>query len=254
MDKQFLVIASRLVAGGVQGGLFGWMLTKSQLTRKQAATLFVIFMGAVIVLGTTACTSVPMKPPVVEKPAPDPAPVTEPAPQPIYTVKADWPNKKWTAITLSALQMYGVDLLNSSPSDIKDWCGSWGTVDRFQFWTMFISSLARFESDFDPSTTYGEAFNDAKGSPVISRGVMQVSQESANGQYYQCGIKNAQDLHDVKTNLVCAVKIMNYWIKTDKVMTRKDGATWKGIARYWGPMRKAEKIAKIQLKTKSVCQ
>lgn len=94
-----------------------------------------------------------------------------------------------------------------------------------------ISIMAKYESSFKPETSYAEGGN-LKG--VISRGLLQISKDSANG--YGCGITDAKHLHDPKTNLECAVKILARWAAKDGTLM---GEPKLGCARYWSVCRKS---------------
>jgi hypothetical protein len=117
--------------------------------------------------------------------------------------------------------------------------------------------MAKFESDFDPKSQYKEKFKDSKGRWVISRGLLQLSEESANG--YGCNV-TAQTLHDPKTNLTCGIQILNRWISRDSFFGSSTGPSKNnhvGGARYWAVLRsKNESQKKIQSFTKSqkACQ
>lgn len=121
--------------------------------------------------------------------------------------------KQLKSFTEEALQKHGHDLLKTVPDDIEMYCPAYVDAtrwERMQFWARFISSLSYFESNHKNQAWYQERFNDAKGRPVISRGLLQISIESGNG--YQCGLTNPQQLHDPKTNISCGVRILNRWV------------------------------------------
>lgn len=99
-----------------------------------------------------------------------------------------------------------------------------------------LAKMAQFESSFKPETSYKESFKDSKGKNVISRGLLQLSIESANQSPYQCNIKKEQDLHDPKINLECAVKIAVRWINKDGEFF---GGDKNGLGRYWSVGRKS---------------
>lgn len=99
-----------------------------------------------------------------------------------------------------------------------------------------ISIMAKYESNFKPETNYTEGFNDSKGKPVISRGLLQISQESANG--YNCNIVKPEQLNDPKTNLFCAVQIIHRWAIRDNTLM---GEPKKGCARYFSVCRASSK-------------
>lgn len=192
----------------------------------------------------TACTTAP----VLHQEAP--VPVEE------ETMIADWPSQQWSEYTAKALDDLGSQMIQTVPRDINSWCPGYSTktkAERKKFWVMLISSLANFESSFNPNETYEEDFHDANGADVISRGLLQLSQESANQARYGCNIQRAEDLFDPETNIRCAVRIMDYWVPHDLVIQGYDHGNWLGVGRYWSPMRADSKIKKMQLKTKSVC-
>lgn len=192
----------------------------------------------------------PVEIPAEEKPKPIP-------PAPVINYAADWPQKQYTEFAAKALKDLGKDLLSTNPLDVDYYCDqsapqtAWKKTDKTAFWIMTISALSRFESSFNTNATYVEDFNDAQGKKVISRGLLQISQESANG--YGCGITNPQMLHDPETNIRCGVRIMNRWVVRDKAMA-SNASPWKGIARYWSPFRKADRKVSIRLKTRTVCK
>lgn len=99
-----------------------------------------------------------------------------------------------------------------------------------------VSIMAKYESSFKPETQFKESFNDSKGKPVISRGLLQLSIESANQKAYGCNIKKAEELHNPKTNLECAVKIVVF--QANKSGTLMDGNRG-GASAYWSVARKS---------------
>lgn len=155
--------------------------------------------------------------------------------------KADWDHlpvgKTWTGYLLEALETHGQKLLTmGSAKDSNTWCWNFATLNREQrkqFFVMLISSMAHQESSFETNQSYKEGFKDAKGSAVISRGLLQISQESANQSAYKGNIKNAADLYDPRVNLETAVKILNYWIPKDGYIA----SAKLGGARYWSVLR-----------------
>ena len=158
---------------------------------------------------------------------------------------------QWTQDALTALDELGINLIRSVPTDITTYCPNYRALDyreRRGFWVALMSALAEYESNYRPETLYKERFNDAHGSPVISRGMLQISIESANS--YGCGITHPSQLHDVRTNLRCGVRILNRWVgERDNVISAKHGAQWRGAARYWSPFRDAEKRTGIAATT-----
>jgi hypothetical protein len=170
-------------------------------------------------------------------------------PQRLQTFWSQLPEgNKWTYFTQRAIAKYGQGLLNSTPRDVAEYCPRYPELSRSQrgdFWVHFIAKLAYFESSYNPQTSYVELFYDNNGNPVVSRGLLQISKESANGANYRCGIKDEKELHDPKTNLECGVRILNKWVTNDGVIVAKEGDKWRGVARYWGVLRDGVKRAKI---------
>jgi hypothetical protein len=160
---------------------------------------------------------------------------------------ADWDGKagsrNWTSFTLKALEDHGKDLLAlKRPKDAPRYCPRFAKLTRSEkkaFYVQLLSSMARLESGFDPKTRFTEKFKDAKGERVVSRGLLQMSRESAKG--YGCGITSERDLHRPAANIRCAVRALNRWVAHDQVI----GTKKRGGARYWAVLRdpKAEKIA-----------
>lgn len=159
---------------------------------------------------------------------------------------AAWAKKNldgsWTAATEAAVQASG--LSGSTPTDVEIFCPAYkdrSAEDRKIFWVGLLSIVARPESNFKPETTYTEAFADSKGKKVISRGLLQISIESANQKKYACGIQKAEDLHDPAINLACGVKILDAWVKTDNVIATYGTSPAKGGGRYWSTLRERRK-------------
>lgn len=164
--------------------------------------------------------------------------VKQAAEKPVYT--ALWDKPEWTQITLDALDKYGQDLLKAEPTDAVKYCPKFKSVDRKQFYLGLISQLAKFESSFNTQEKYTEDFNDAKDKPVVSRGLLQISEES--GRSYGCPIQSGNDLHNSATNLECGIRILNRWIPKDGVIQGGQPGAWKGAARYWSPFRKESRL------------
>lgn len=152
------------------------------------------------------------------------------------------PDGTWTEITEKAIA--ASTLATHVPSDVAKFCPTYEKLEateRTQFWVGLLSAMARPESDFDPHKAYKENFKDSQGEWVISRGLLQLSQESAN--LYGCKIKQAEKLHDPAVNLNCAVRIMGRWVKRDGVIAtyKPDGNKARGGGRYWSVLRESNK-------------
>ena len=165
---------------------------------------------------------------------------------------ADWDHKaeaaQWTAMTGAAIDEIGGPLLASEPADIAAFCPAWpglGEDGRRAFWIGLFSAMARYESGFDPDVSFDEKAHcpscdwavTRDGRNVVSRGLLQLSQESANA-YRGCAvaIEDELTLHDPARNLRCGVAIMTRLVSRDQMISARDGG-WKGGSAYWSVLR-----------------
>lgn len=117
---------------------------------------------------------------------------------------------------------------NGSPVKLKTPCKKLDTRDCA---AQLLSAIAKRESGFDPSVKYNETGH-LQG--VVSRGLFQISKDSANQSAYNCNIGDAKDLHDPKINIQCAVKILGYQaLKTGTLIDGEKG----GCGAYWSVCR-----------------
>ncbi|PUE24775.1 transglycosylase SLT domain-containing protein [Limnohabitans sp. Jir72] len=155
---------------------------------------------------------------------------------------AAWAKKNidgtWTAAAEKAVS--ASSLTSSVPIDIVKFCPAYETKsieERKVFWVGLLSIIARPESNFEADAKYIEKFNDSKGKRVVSRGLLQISVESASQKRYSCGLKIAEDLHNPSVNLACGVKILDAWVKNDNVIATYGKNPSRGGARYWSTLR-----------------
>jgi hypothetical protein len=166
-------------------------------------------------------------------------PKVEPTKVQAKNVVLAWGEKQevWTTHLLNELS--NREFLTITPKDFKDWCPSYPsltTKDRAEVIAQLISVMAQRESGFNPKSKFQEAFFDSKGKPVISRGLLQISIESANS--YGCGFKDAKELHDPLKNLSCSVKIIERWVTRNKQMFGMVDGKWRGgCSSYWSVCR-----------------
>lgn len=152
--------------------------------------------------------------------------------------------KEWTTHVNNELDRLGQDMLDVIPADRSLFCpkySSFSYAQRKQYWTYLISSMVRFESNFNTNSSYTESFTDSSGKRVVSRGLLQISIESGNA--YGCGFKTAQELHDPYKNLSCGIRILNRWVARDGRIAGKVDGGWKGGARYWSVLRAGDKTS-----------
>lgn len=146
-----------------------------------------------------------------------------------------WTNAAEKAVAASSLA-------TRTPTDVLDFCPNYSALaidQRNKFWVGLLSAVARPESNYKPETTYTEDFNDSSGKKVISRGLLQISIESANQKLYSCGIKKSEDLQDSIINLQCGVKILDAWVRKDNVIASYTKGQTRGGGRYWSTLRKS---------------
>ncbi len=165
-----------------------------------------------------------------------------------------WQNARYQQSAEATLLNEGVPLIFSEPADIAEYCPAWPRLngyERLSFWADLLAAMAVHESRHNPQARHVERFNDRFGKPVVSRGLLQLSQESANG--YGCGIRQAEQLHNPDENIRCAVRILSRWVAEDGVIsayvsdgTKKPVKPWRGGARYWSVLRANRKTADIQ--------
>ena len=174
---------------------------------------------------------------------------------PPFEFKAEWPDKTWTTYLDQALEKYGKEmLLMKQPADADKWCPKFESLSyekRKQMFITMIVAMAKKESNWNPKTTYKESFNDSKGNPVISQGLLQISPESANQRAYGCRIDSSNKLLLPEVNLECGVKILNHWLPKDGVL----GTAKLGGGRYWSVMRDSSSSqAYVRSKVMDVCK
>ena len=144
----------------------------------------------------------------------------------------------WTLAAENAVK--ATTLATLAPKDIMTFCPAYDGLDadkRSRFWVGLLSAMAKPESGFKPETKYVEPdIVDANSQHVVSRGLLQISMESANQKAYGCGIQQAQDLHKVDVNLNCAARIMRHWVEKDGLIAAASKPA-VGAARYWSVLR-----------------
>jgi hypothetical protein len=144
----------------------------------------------------------------------------------------------WTFAAENAVK--ATTLATIAPKDIRTFCPAYEGLDadkRSRFWAGLLSAMAKRESGFKPETKYVEPdIVDANSQNVVSRGLLQISMESANQKAYGCGIQQAQDLHEVDVNLNCAARIMRHWVEKDGLIAAASKPA-VGAARYWSVLR-----------------
>ncbi len=143
----------------------------------------------------------------------------------------------WTYLAEASVQ--NTSLADLLPDDIDQFCPAYAVLrqpSRIRFWVALLSAMVKHESNFDPGTTYTESsIRDSSGQPVVSRGLLQLSYESARQARYGCEVESEQDLHDPAVNLACGARILATWVDNDGLVASSDQGRLGG-ARYWSTL------------------
>ena len=156
---------------------------------------------------------------------------------PVREMKLAWHEmhddyRAWTAHLVKEIS--ASNLAKQNPTDAKEICHGFERADKVEFYAQLLSVMVRRESGFKPEEEYKEDFKGQDGEYIISRGLLQISQESANS--YGCGIKEPSMLHNAKINLTCGVKILSRWVERDQLVMGLKGKNL-GCGRYWSVCR-----------------
>lgn len=162
---------------------------------------------------------------------------------------------EYSIYTHQAIVELAEQLQTIQPRDVSQFCSKYLTLtDRNIkiFWTNLVSAIAKKESNNMNDVMFTENLTDNQGNAVISRGLLQISFESAKG--YRCLLKTPNDLHNPKMNLRCGVKILNHWIGKDERIAGRMATTrqWRGGARYWSVLRRNSTLKSIQSVTNNL--
>ena len=155
-----------------------------------------------------------------------------PAPRDNSVPRARWEYRAkgdlWTRVAVSAVATHGAALLDVVPDDIADWCPAYpgnDDEDRSAFWAGLLSTLARYESTFNPR---------AVGGGGLWYGLMQIYPQTA--EFRDCRVQTGAGLKRGSANLNCAVRIMAVTVPRDNAISTKT-TRWRGVAADWGPIR-----------------
>lgn len=151
----------------------------------------------------------------------------------------------WTTVALKEAEAHDEALAHLVPTDIDTWCPGYRNADlddRRAFWVGILSSLAKYESTWNPAASGG-------GGRWI--GLTQIDPRSA--RWFGCAATTVEELKDGAANLACALKIASVQVPKDN-MVAGDGR--QGLGRDWAPFRKAAVRAEMASWTRaqSYCQ
>jgi len=157
-------------------------------------------------------------------------------------MKADWDGHRgaaqWTGYLVQALA--ASPLLLTVPADVSIFWVGYRTAakdGREQFWVMFVSAIAKEESNFDPDCVFQEPF------PLNQKsiGLMQLSLSDTS---YSCEFLTDNDIKDPRKNLQCAVRIISKLVATAGRIGGDTAHRTSGAAAYWSTLRVANSGAR----------
>ncbi len=148
----------------------------------------------------------------------------------------------WTLAILTALKTHGAVLEQLEPVDVDQWCPAYRSAppeQRRAFWAGLLSTLAKYESGWNPR---------AAGGGGAWLGLLQIAPATARG--VGCRAQSAEALKDGAANLSCGVRLAAYQMRRDNEILGGPGR-WRGVARDWAPFRKSDKVADMRNWTRS---
>lgn len=103
-------------------------------------------------------------------------------------------------------------------------CPNWSHLDKDLFWTGFVKSIAKTESNWNVNEEYLEDFEDDgcgySTGTSISTGLLQLSYgDRCVYPTKTCKTLTIKNLKDAKTNLTCALEIMDSLIRSNRPLS-----------------------------------
>lgn len=136
------------------------------------------------------------------------------------------------AYTRAALKQYGGNLMSGNVKGLSSVCPNYQNLSQGQreaFWTQFVGSVEKPESNCSPTNRYLES------NGQWSEGLLQLSVgDSARGHSGACNLTSS-NIVDAKTNITCGVAIM------DGLAPNGITNGNKGMDAYWSTLRSSSK-------------
>lgn len=124
-------------------------------------------------------------------------------------------------------------IVDGKYSDMHHFCPKYKTLsydEKETFWSHLIANIARYESSFNPQTSFQENNGNQ------SRGLLQISYPSIGTPYKKNGcsvIKTNDDLFTAEKNIKCGFAIMSTLMKQTGTISLGN----QGAGRYWSTLR-----------------
>ncbi len=133
---------------------------------------------------------------------------------------------------------------------------------KISFWVYLVSSVAQFESKFDPNLRYKETklgTDPITKQPVFSEGLLQLSYQDVLKYPYCDKFDWNKDRHlrpnspkktifDVEKNLTCGIRILNQQVRDHHLIAYHDDQYWSTLM----PGNSHNKIFEIQKLTTAI--
>lgn len=139
----------------------------------------------------------------------------------------------WNLEISEAVQKFGTNLLDNNAvpkADVVALCPGFFAAtnsEKSAFWALFISSIARFESGFNPSDRFQE---NGSLNYIYSEGLLQLSYGDEK-IYPNCKLnKKEQNILDPKVNLQCGVGILSAQVKARKTLFPESYFYWSVLS------------------------
>ena len=110
------------------------------------------------------------------------------------------------------------------------------------FWATLLGTMAIYESNIRHDVKYDEGQTSTRLAGVTSRGLVQMSYNSAKQKRYVangCRLESPQQLHIPHVNLRCALAALKTLVKADGCLACDEN---KGGARYWSTLREPYQV------------
>lgn len=152
-----------------------------------------------------------------------------------------WPSS-WSEIVMRAIEDQNSSLLrvDINESDLEKLnCRSYSNFsreDKIRFWTLFMSSISHFESNFNPNTRFWES-----SLGKYSEGLLQLSVDDSENHDF-CDL-NSITILNPKENLTCGVSILDKQIRGSG--KREEGELFPKRYFYWSVLSREVLINKV---------